>query len=511
MSTYVYTDGAFNTTMSGGQTSSFIFSTSNNPHVITVDFYVPNSVGVNGTRYFAQETSWSFSGAGNHVFTYAAQYFLTVQTTYSSSTGQGWYAAGTAIRVTVKDGEVDEGQGTRHVFAGWTGDASGTDLTSNDIVMTAPKLAVGNWKTQFYFAVESDPPNASSLSGSGWYDAGRQADFSAAAIVPASDNTRLKFDHWSGDYSSQLPTGHVLMDRPKTIKASYLAQYLLVVQYDPASISSGYNESHAGWYDANSNVQLGPAPATIDLSSLERLRFNGWVVNGSSSSSLSYTVVMDQPRTVIVSYKTQYYVDVRSSQGSVSGSGWYDRGSLVKITAAAGSQTWPILYTFTGWRLDPSTGNLTKTDDSSVLTVDRPYVVEAEWSLDYLPLMILFGGGGLVVAGLVVGIVLAYRRGIFDRSGPIFRSPKPRPKPTRAVAMRICSSCGNPVPNGAFCERCGAPLEPATVPSSDDKVYDYILKHEGVISLGTASADLGISGEELKEITERLKKQGRLA
>ena len=65
------------------------------------------------------------------------------------------------------------------------------------------------------------------------------------------------------------------------------------------------------------------------------------------------------------------------------------------------------------------------------------------------------------------------------------------------------------MPKGAFCEKCGAPLEmPAA--SSDEKVYDYIVKHEGVISLSKASSDLGIPVGELKEITERLKNQGRL-
>jgi predicted transcriptional regulator of viral defense system len=62
-----------------------------------------------------------------------------------------------------------------------------------------------------------------------------------------------------------------------------------------------------------------------------------------------------------------------------------------------------------------------------------------------------------------------------------------------------------------FCEKCGAPTIAVRPPSLDDKVYDYIVKHEGVISLSAASAELGISVEMLKEITERLKKQGRLA
>ncbi len=399
ISTNVYVDGSFNTTMSGGQTSSFTFATSDIAHVITVDSYTPSSIGANGTRYFVQEASWSFNADGNHVFTYTAQYYLTVQTSYSASTGQGWYGSGATVQATVQDREVNESQGTRQVFTGWSGDASGTDTASNNISMTGPKIAIANWKTQFYLTVESDPPNVSNLVGSGWYDSGNQSAFSANAVVAASDNTRLKFDHWSGDYTGQSSAGHILMDRPQTVKANYLAQYLLAVRYDPASISTKYNESHAGWYDADSNVQLGPAPSTLDLSSVERLRFIGWVDNSSSFPTPSYTVAMDQPRTITLSYRTQYYVDVRSSQGSVSGSGWYDRGSSAKVAVTAGSQTWPISYALAGWRLDPPTGTLTKTDDSWNLTVDRPYVVEAEWSFDYFPLVTILGAGGLA-AGL---------------------------------------------------------------------------------------------------------------
>jgi len=64
-----------------------------------------------------------------------------------------------------------------------------------------------------------------------------------------------------------------------------------------------------------------------------------------------------------------------------------------------------------------------------------------------------------------------------------------------------------------FCQRCGASAVPAAPPitSQDEKVYDYIVKHDGVISLSKAAKDLGMSVEDLKATTERLKKKGRLA
>lgn len=70
------------------------------------------------------------------------------------------------------------------------------------------------------------------------------------------------------------------------------------------------------------------------------------------------------------------------------------------------------------------------------------------------------------------------------------------------------------IPEGAiFCQKCGTSIDTVTPSetSVDDKVYDYIIKHEGVISLSKAASDLGITIEKVKEIAERLKTEGKLS
>jgi hypothetical protein len=518
MTTDVYVDGAANGTLSGGQTRDFIFTTASGSHVITVDFYVPNSVGLNGTRFYDKDTSWTFNSAGNHIFTYSAQYYLKVQTSYSTPVGEGWYDSGTSAQAAIKDGQVTEGQGIRYAFTGWSGDASGTSLTSN-IVMTSPKSAIAVWKTQFYLTVEADPPSVNGLSGSGWYDAGTRANFSAPNVVPVDQDSRLRFTQWTGSFNGASQSGNVAMDRPQSVKAHYIAQYLLSIQYDPASIPTSYNETHGGWYDANANVQLGPAPLTIQSSDIERLKFKGWNNDGTPLSDVSVTVYMDKAHKVVLSYNTQFYVEVHSTYGIVSGSGWYDKGSSAKISAPTSSGSWPITYTLSGWIVDPSSGRLEKTDDSWSLTVDRPYVVEAVWNVDYFPIIALLGGGGVALALLTLGIVMAYRRGVFRREqvGQVLEQPRPkakRPPRVPAGSIRICNTCGyRTTDTAAFCQKCGAPFGGSTrsVSSTEDKVYDYIVKNEGVISLSKASKELGISVDELNKATANLKKKGRLA
>ncbi len=507
MATNVYLDGALNGTLSGGQSRSFTFQTSLVTHWITVDFYVPNSNGAGGVRYSEPDTSWVFTAGGSHVFLYTPQYYLNVSTNYGSATGSGWYDTGAKAQAILSNGEIDQGPGTRLMFTGWGGDASGTALTSSAIVMDKPKAAVANWNTQYLLTVNSDPQNVTGLTGSGWYNSGSQASFSAPLISPANSNSRLRFDHWTGDSPAQSATGTVTMSGPKAVVARYVAQYLLTIDYDPATIPHSTNQTN--WYDANSNVQLGPVQPLIQVSSLERLRFISWIEGGKQISGLSVNLNMDQSHELTLSYMTQYYVAVSSTYGQVTGSGWYDKGAVAQITAPATAGFWPFTYNLQGWHVNPSSGNSSASGGSLTLTVDKPYSVEAVWNFDILPTLIIIVGITLAVVAAVV-MAVAYRRGMLTSGMRTLRPQAPR------VSSRgpnvLCMSCGARIPEGAtFCQKCGAAVVPVERSPLEDKVYDYIVKHEGVISLSQASKDLGVSTDELKRTTESLKKKGRLA
>jgi len=501
--TSLYVGGQVNGSLGSGESRTFSFASTGLSHVISVDYYVPNSTGAGGTRYYDSSPSWTFSGNGTHVFSYSTQFLLAVQTAYSSIAGGGWYDSGSVAQVTVKDSEVDEGQGTRLIFNGWTSGASGSNVTSNSILMNSPKIAVANWKTQFLLTINSDPPGVENFQGSGWYDLGAQANFSGPQNVQASSDSRLRFGSWSGDVTGTSSTGTVLMDRPKVVIAHYVAQYLVSVTYDPPTIVTSYNVTSAGWYDAGSFVQLGPTPATIDVSSVERLKFSNWIDNGISTQNVSLSVFVDKPQKISLAYTTQYYLDVQTAQGAVSGSGWYDKGSTAKITELP-ENSWPIAYIFSGWNVNPPTGNLIKTNDSWSLVIDRPYSVQATWTVDYTPLIEIVVAASASVTILAAAVFLLYRRKRRDRELPSRKG-------------RICQTCGNLVPAGApFCQKCGkspeaqSSEEPALTPL-EQKVYDYIIKNEGVISMSKAANELNVTVEQLKSITDKLKKDGRLA
>jgi hypothetical protein len=373
--------------------------------------------------------------------------------------------------------------------------------------MDKPKIATANWKAQFLLTVNSDPPDVKNLLGSGWYDSGAQASFSAPPVSQANSDSRLRFDHWTGAYSGQSSSGTISMNEPKTVQADYVAQYLLTINYDPASVPHSINQT--SWYDANTNVQLGPVQPIVSVSSLERLKFVAWTEVGKQVSGLSVNLNMDHPHVLTLSYTTQYYVDVRSTYGPVTGSGWYDTGGIARITAPTTAGLWPFTYSLQSWRVDPSSSNASSNGGSLTLTVDKPYTVEAVWSVDLLPIVAVILVIALVVVA-AVAIVVAYRRRSTTSGLTTLRPQMPR-VPAGGPTV-LCSSCGNRIPKGAeFCQKCGAAVVPIGRPVMEDKVYDYIVKHEGVISLSQASKDLGISVDELKRTTEGLKKKGRLA
>jgi len=119
----------------------------------------------------------------------------------------------------------------------------------------------------------------------------------------------------------------------------------------------------------------------------------------------------------------------------------------------------------------------------------------------------------LVIAGFVGLIVF------FLRSRRKVRKPSVERKPVKA-GVEYCKYCGAETSGAdAFCPRCGKSLREGEVrittvampPTTlDEKVYNYIVDHGGVISWTQAAKDLKVSVEEMRAATERLKKSGKL-
>jgi hypothetical protein len=134
-------------------------------------------------------------------------------------------------------------------------------------------------------------------------------------------------------------------------------------------------------YLAYTQVQLN-MPMYANVSRGVREKFAGWQGYGSGSytgPSNTTSVYMGGNITEKAEWTTQYYLNVSSQYGIVSGNGWADKDSNVTVTlnsniigVAAGKRA-----VLSGWSTGQKQNNIT-------VNVYGPLTVTADWTLQYL-------------------------------------------------------------------------------------------------------------------------------
>ena len=230
-----------------------------------------------------------------------AQYSLTVSTdptNLASVSGGGTYTSGMTASFSITKSVIQSTSNTRYVFSHWTGDYSGVG-DSGSITMDAAHHIVAVYQLQYYLSVTAQSQGAPLPQGEGWYNAGDSVSLTAAGPVLGSDeNSRLVFHGWSVDGQSVQSgiTLNLKMDGAHSASPIYRQQYYLKVVTDQGV---AYGQ---GWYDEGATAQVyasTPISTTYGVSIL----FNGWQ-GDIQSNSKSTSVVMDKPKTVIASWRT---------------------------------------------------------------------------------------------------------------------------------------------------------------------------------------------------------------
>jgi len=161
------------------------------------------------------------------------QYLVDIKSEYGTATGGGWYDAGSSAQATVP-AEIDYANGTRRVFAGWSGDYSGS---SNTVALgvNAPRTLNAQWKTQYLvtFTV-SGLPNSTILKlnlGNDTYQVPMTSSFQAWVQKGAAINPRPNATITNGILNYEFvgwrnATGGIMQD-PLTVSApsTYVASY----------------------------------------------------------------------------------------------------------------------------------------------------------------------------------------------------------------------------------------------------------------------------------------------
>ena len=525
LSSRYYLDGIFNGTIQTGDTKTLYF-VPGLTHTLSVDLIVGEH---NGTRYLCRDNLWAFSEAGIRLFTYKSQHYLEVVTEYDTASGSDWYDEGAAAYARLAINVTDGAEGVRFVFVKWEGDASGEGVVSDPILMDRPKTAIADWKTQYTLHISSDPVGIFPPVTL-WLDEGSLADYSALEAT-VGNNTRYVFVGWASDYTGMSAQLSLTMDGPRSVAARYTPQYFLTLIFNPPEIElnpdiQGLQHicSNGTWCDAGQIIRLGPVPTDFG-NDTTRLRLLMWNIDGLTQQGQSIEIQMSGPHTIELTYGKEYYVNVTSQYGQPNGGGWYPSGQEARFSVTYQGSDFPVRHIFAGWESAPPTKIMLLDGTSGSVTVDRPYVMKAVWKDDYAPmwmsLTILIFSVAVIVSiavialrrpGYLRGMLSSLRHGLANRKirapdlGPVVPGPP-----------RICAKCGATVPGSAeYCQSCGTLLIADTSPRPDtdvidDRVYRYIVKRHGEISLSRASADLGIPVDDVRRSTERLKKKGRLA
>jgi len=248
-------------------------------------------------------------------------------------------------------------------------------------------------------------------------------------------------------------------------------------------------------YDPDSSVTL--SMDTMFAGALGiRYVFRYWAVDGRRYDTASTVIRVDKREIIATAvFGKQYELKIESAFGNPMGSGWYDEGSVATFSVT--SPTLLGIQVFERW-----SGNSTSTLLRDTIVMSSPKTIIAVWRTDQSALITLV----LVIAGASVAAGALFRLG---RKGKVAARAAPAPPAVPTARAEEAK----PRYLGAPWREIPAPkITPIgeLMPPLHERVYDYIIKHEGTISLSQAARDLGISLDELKAAIERLKEEGRL-
>jgi len=213
-------------------------------------------------------------------------------------------------------------------------------------------------------------------------------------IISMPDNvvvngTIYKFQYWKDGWVN--PTRTIILTKDSTLTANYKAmQHYLTIE------SAYGNPVGQGWYNAGSKAYF-RVESPIEYNNGTRRVFVSWS-GDSTTSNLNGSIIMDAPKKVVATWKTQYYLKIASQYGNPKGSGWYDEGETATATIESEIGLIPK-YVFVGWN-----GDIVSSSTTVTITMDKPYTLIANWTIDWTPAYFLIGG--LIVMSIAAILIV---------------------------------------------------------------------------------------------------------
>jgi len=249
----------------------------------------------------------------------------------------------------------------------WTSTTGLSSSQSGSINVTSFGSIVGNYKTQYYLTLATNPLGVASPSGAGWYDANTYANPSTAQfvdIVPGS--SRYRFNNWTTADMSEITNPSVsattvLMDKNKTVTANYVTQYLIifsqagvgsdfagtVVTVDSVSFGCSSLPNSSWWDQGSSHVFTFSSHLVVNVSK----QYN-WASTSGLTALQSGTLNVAGSGSVTGNYAVENKLQITFSQTGVTpdftGTVVTIDGSNFNVTALSSSFWWDVnsVHTF---------------------------------------------------------------------------------------------------------------------------------------------------------------------
>jgi len=303
---------------------------------------------------------------------------LTISTTTGGTTspapGDHIYAHGTEVTVNAT-------ANTGYVFDHW-------ELDSSDVGSTLPYIVTMNTDHILHAVFKPLYTLSITTTAGGTTDPepGSYQFLEGNVVnVTAIPETNFILDHWELDGENQGASNpvNVTMNANHTLLAVFKQQpppkyYLTVIS--PYGAPGGM-----GWYDNCTTAYATLDTGVVDYENGTRRVFTYWSGDASGINySKSDPIHMNQNKTAVANWKTQYYLTVVSTHDTPTpSSGWFDAGTPItaSVTSPVGESE-GVRYRCTGWT---GTGSVPPSGigTSASFTINQPSSITWNWVAQY--------------------------------------------------------------------------------------------------------------------------------
>ncbi len=368
----------------------------------------------------------------NFIAIYKTQHFLKPISQYGSVIGGGWQDEGSSVSFELESDVVTnkKNDNIRYVFNSWDlGDY--LNSPTNIIDVSEPIAVKANWDEQYNLELVTNISDYKPF-GSGWYDNGRQVALIAEpSLTSPNSDEEYAFEKWVSKGPNPViipnalePSTTIIMDEPYVIEAKYKKAFRVNV-WTPFGSAIG-----SGFYPEGSTAEItmSQSEVIVDYNKIKKV-FSGWDTHGAKTMNFgsdypnegedmaagfqNLVVIVDRPLNITANWKTQYYLDVQSTDGKVEGSGWYDLGRLVPVSAKLPT-TPPGMWSKTVF--DKWEGDYNEVTPNGRVMMNEPKTIIAEWKEDSTPAIInsiilgSVGGTALIIYSKTRNGKLSFRK-----------------------------------------------------------------------------------------------------